>query len=608
VAVTQDKGHRRSGFGAAGKGFIIVGLAVVAAVVLGMIIKRGRDGAGGSPGRRATFTVARGDLPIMVSESGTLRTADPIKIMAEITGQATIVELVDEGTRVEEGDLLVRLDTSELEQREAQQAIELENAEARLVQAEEDKRIQELNNESELASARLAVENARMELEKYGAVALTAEGFLDEAAYESGTAPPKGEAYQEFRDAELEITRAQTELEDAERDFDGMGELLEKGFVTKNDYINADLNVLEKRRKLESARLKHHLLKTYTYPKQRAQLESDLEKARADLRQAELTTASRLRQKEAAIEQAQRFRDMRKERLEETREQLSKMTVTAPEAGIVIYGDERRWWERDRIKVGGTVSRGTVILTLPRVSQMLAAVDIAEKDIGKIKVGQKAVITMPALPEMTITGSVKKIANVASEQSRWRGSDVKSFEVEIAMDTSDPKMKPGMSAEVEITIDMLEDVLYVPVNAVYKRGEEDVCFVETSGGMSTVPVVLGQSGEIYVEIKEGLTEGQRVVLYEAMPARLQGEDEAAGREEAADEEAAAGETAEAGAPTGDAADEAGGGAASEEGAAEDSQAPRAPASQDSSAQDVPSGEETGAAGEADAAETDSDNQ
>ena len=609
MAVTQDQKKKKQGAagdgettarsGALGKGLLVIVLAIVAAVVIGMLITGRRDEAGTNE-RRATFATKRGDLVVRVSESGTLRTSNPIKIMAEITGQATIVELVEEGTRVKEGDLLVRLDASDLAERKAQQQIELENAQARLVESAEDKRIQEINNESEIASSKLAVENARMEREKYGEVAINADGFLDENAYESGdaveegeaetvpdeeaegeadvkepeaeaeavadeeaetgdaveegeaetvsdeeaetgAAPPKGEAYQAFRDAELEIIRSRTQLDEAKRDFDGMDKLLEKGFVTRNDYITKDLNVLEKTRNLESAELKHHLLKTYTYPKQRAQLDANMAKAAADLKQTELTTVSRLRQKDAAIEQAQRLHDMRKEQLEETVDQLSKMAIIAPEDGLVIYGDERRWWERDRIKVGGTVSRGTVILTLPRVSKMLAAVEVAEKDIGKIKLDQRTLITMAALPELTISGKVAKIANVASEANRWSGSSVKTFEIEVAMDTTDDKMKPGMSCEVAVTIDTLEDILYVPVNAVYKHGERDVCFHAASGVVETLQVTLGQSGEIYVEVVEGLDEGDEVLLYEAMPALLTADGEAL-EQAPADEEAADSET------------------------------------------------------------------
>ena len=105
----------------------VVALMVLAAVVLGSLIKGSREG-GASNSNLATFAAQRGTLEIAVTEAGTLRTKDPIKITPEMSGEATIAELIEEGTLVKEGDVLIVLDKTQLEEREASQAIELENA------------------------------------------------------------------------------------------------------------------------------------------------------------------------------------------------------------------------------------------------------------------------------------------------------------------------------------------------------------------------------------------------------------------------------------------------------------------------------------------------
>ncbi|MCD6404484.1 MAG: efflux RND transporter periplasmic adaptor subunit [Planctomycetes bacterium] len=515
---------------AGGGGLVRVIVVVVAAVVValgaGFLIRRSGSGKGEEKSR-ATFAVRRGDLDITIHQTGDLQTKDPIKIMAEISGEATIVELAEEGSRVKEGDLLVKLDSSQLEDKLTSQEIELENSKARLIQAEEGKKIQELTNATSISNARLGLENAEKTREKYGTVALDENGFLDDEAYSSDDAPEKCEAYQQFRDAELEIMRRTTGLEKAQRDFKGMDELAAKGYVTRNDFLNAELAVEEAERGLESARLAHALLRKYTYPARMAGLDADVEKARGSLKQAELSAKAQMAQKEASIAQSRRINEKNGEHLEETKEELSKMTITAPEEGLVLYGAESNPWERDSIKVGGKVYRGRVIITLPRVSKMMAATKVLEKDVNKVKVGQKATVELAALADLEIAGEVTRVASVASTGRRWfMSSESKSFDVEVSLETTEERMRPGMSCNVRITVDALHDVLYVPVNAVFKREGRDVCYVTTGKTIQERPVKVGQDNDIYVEITQGLDEGEDVLLYSVTPAAADKTDKA----------------------------------------------------------------------------------
>ncbi len=492
---------------------LVVAGAVVLAAALGLAIKS--TGAGDGEGaEKATFTVVRGPLDILIKQTGELQTKNPTRITAEISGEATISELAEEGKRVKKGDLLVKLDSSQQEERLANQEIEVENARAQLVQAQEDRKIQELNNKTSVASAELELTNAGRGREKYGDVALDEAGFLDEAVYSGSTAPESGEAYQAFRDAELEIDRAETELTRAKRDFEDMDELLEKGFVTQNDYIDAQLKVLEGERKLESAQLKHSLLRLYNYPSKVAELDAAVEKAEAKLKEAELSAAAQMVQREAAITRYERISEKQQEKLEELRDEIAKMTVIAPEDGLVLYGDESRPWEREQIQVGAQVRRGQVIMTLPRVSEMIAVSKVLERDINKVAEAQKAKVRIPALQDMELSGEVTKVASVADSGRRWHSaSETKSFEVRISLEKTDERMKPGMSCNVEIMVERIDDALYVPVNAVFKNEGKDFCHVATGGGPESRPVKIGRSNDIYTEILEGLSPGEEVYLY-----------------------------------------------------------------------------------------------
>ena len=521
------------------KPFYIVGGAVVAAVALGLAV-RFWPGTAAEGTDKATYQVRRGELRIAVHQTGDMQAKDSIKIQPEVEGQATIIELVDEGTRVKKDDVIAKLDATELEKQVLDREIDLENAKSNQLRAEEQKKIQELSNDTNIARAILALDAARMDFDKYGAAKLTAEGFLDTDSYlRSGeyrlfgshgipdrilgsdsclvVGPlTRGDAYQQFRDAELEISRARTDLERVETDFKGMDILVTKGFVTKNEYIAKDLEVEEAGRRLESTQLKHYMLKKFTYPKGLQEKQTGLKQAKDQLEQARLQANSEMTQRNSAIKEAKSVYEMKEKNLKKMRDRLEKMVVKAPEEGIVLYGDDADWWSRQQVKVGGQVWRGMTLITLPRVTNMIAATKVMERDINKVKAEQKAVVTIPALPGVSLNGKVSKVSSVSSQGRRWwMPSDIKTFDVEITLEGSDPLMKPGMSCEVEILINTLADVLYVPVNAVYKDSGKDVCYVVSKSKVSPVEVKIGDGSDLYVEIKEGLTEGQNVLLYSA---------------------------------------------------------------------------------------------
>ena len=526
------------------KAAIAVGAAVVLALVLGLFIKHS-SGAGGSQ-QRASWKVAKGPLDIVINETGELQAADSIRVVPQIRGRATIVELVDEGARVKQGDVVCKLDASDLEQQESTQAIDVENASASLVKAQEEKKIQELQNQVDISKAELAVQNAQMELDKYGMVVLNADGYLDKSVYgetrpQTAAVDPaadpvaavaadadtvktatdasrdgasadveRGEAYQAFQDAEMAIDRAKTNLEKAQTDFANMDQLLDKGFVTKNDYIDDQLKVVEGERQLESALLSHYILRTYDYPKKTAQLKSDLKKAQDQLEQTQLSARSQMTQRDAAITQAQAVYEMRQRYLDDTRERLASTTITAPSDGFVLYGDERRPWEKDDIKVGGTAYEGRTLITLPSVENMIAATKVQEKDVYKVKAGQPAVVTVPALPGLSLEGRVSRISNVASAGNRWMASsETKTFDVEVVLKASDPRMKPGMSCQAGILISTIPDCLYAPVNCVFHQDNKDTCNILSRGNVISTQVTTGESNDIYVQYPQRPQGGRR---------------------------------------------------------------------------------------------------
>lgn len=208
-----------------------------------------------------------------------------------------------------------------------------------------------------------------------------------------------------------------------------------------------------------------------------------------------------LRAKELAVKQAQ-------DALDSAKEDLSNYYVTAPFDGVIASVTA---------KVGDTATGtlGTII-----TKQKIATLSMNEVDVAKIKLGEKATLTFDAIDDLSMTGEVAEIDTVGTVSS-----GVVSYSVKIAFDTSDDRVKPGMSVSAAIIMDSKTDVLMVPTSAVKTVG--GVSYVQmftppldasvgTQGTATTlkptqVPVETGISDDSNIEIVSGLNEGDQVV-------------------------------------------------------------------------------------------------
>jgi len=141
---------------------------------------------------------------------------------------------------------------------------------------------------------------------------------------------------------------------------------------------------------------------------------------------------------------------------------------------------------------------------------------IREVDIYKIKVGQMAEIKFDAYPDLTVNGHVSLIGTLAKSDDGKGG--IKYFTMEITLDGTDKRLRPGMTARSEILVYEEDNAIAVPVDAVFEKGGKKVCYVVKGDSYEMREVVTGMSNENFVLIKERLEEGEKVLL--ADPARL----------------------------------------------------------------------------------------
>ncbi len=204
------------------------------------------------------------------------------------------------------------------------------------------------------------------------------------------------------------------------------------------------------------------------------------------------------------------------------REQITKLDdyrITAPISGLVIA----REVEEGEMVVTGISSYmvGTTVFQIGDPSELIVKSSISEVDVGRIKVGQKVKIVADSYPEISYQGRVKSIAPVGKIK---QGETIVTFEAEIEIIDPDEKLRQGMSCDIDIYVDRRENVLVLPVEAVYEvmakdiEGEDTakvdhvVAYKWTGSEFQEVKVEVGLESSNRVEILSGIAEGDEISL------------------------------------------------------------------------------------------------
>lgn len=466
-----------------------IGTVAVAVLVVLSLLLRIRSGDEVSEDAPRS-DVQRGDLVVSILQSGELQAKKSRDILNEASGNAKIVEIVDDGATVTNGQLLFELESSDLEDRYLQQKSSVASAEADLNHSMEALHISKLKNNTDLESAKLKVELAKLALKKY-----------KEAEYP-----------QLVLKAQSDITLAKQELETARGELEGTQELFDKDFASRLELQSAQLKVDRQDIEVRNKTKDLEILQNYTYVKTLKELENAGKTAESELERLEKSFAAEVSQNEAQIEAKKTALEVQKNQLANREKELVNTKVYADFNGQVFYPTERRG-RQTQIEKGATVNYRQKILSYPDLSSWNMKVGIPEAMIDKVSVGQKAVATVDALPGLVLHGVISRVSAVPDNQG-WFSTGVKTYTVMIDVTaTSDAKLKPGMSVKVEIVTDLLHNVLYVPIQSVVSKEDTHYVYVIRHNRKELRKVAIGKYNNQFMEIKDGLDEGEEVLLY-----------------------------------------------------------------------------------------------
>jgi len=492
----------------------------------------------------------RGRLLFTIVEKGELEAARNTDIVCKVraggrgsTVSSTIKWVIDDGSRVRKGDIVVRLDDSGL--REAylnQQGIVAEKRNL-LIQAEKDREIVLSQNRSELQAAENNVKLAELNLKKY----------------------LEGDLQQKRKDIDGRITLAEANLMQWREKALWSSRMVKKGYISASQAQSDEANLRSAEINLEMLREEKRVLDFYERQLNILDLQNKLAQAQEALNVARIQAKAKEAQADAKYQAAVSVLRQEEAKLADLEEDIRNCTIAAPNDGMVVYyvPEQSRFGAgsvQSIIAVGEPVREGQKLMRIPDLRHMQVRVKIHESLVPRLRadvirstgfgsllyaacaVGLRSLTDLPSFltaPEVRdqysdleeeiveyglpaqvqvasldrpLEGHVKMVSAVASSTD-WMSADVKVYQTVVAIDEQVEGLKPGMSAVVTIFVEELEDVLRIPVHAVFESGGQRFCYVKTQSGIEKRRLTTGLNNNMFVEIRDGseLRDGELVV-------------------------------------------------------------------------------------------------
>ncbi len=455
-----------------------------------------------TPGADDILTAAakRTDMTVEVRCVGELDAAESVVVSSTLRGdRGKIIELVEDGRRVEAGDVLVRLDPTAFQEevlRLRSKVIELDalvEAKKQLLEWEKNQVEREINRaESDLHIARL--ELRRLE---------------------------KGEGPRELARLEAEATKAKEEFEKKKSYRDSLQELVEKGYANpaEQDQIKGQIEDAEQAWRMIDMQLSSY--RDHLLPVQIEKAKAAIKAAEVGLEQTKKGGGYKIGQAVAALAQSEEELTAARQNLERAEQELEATVIKAPGPGMVVLAEQNRGNAFRKPRVGDQVWQNQPLVFLPDISKMIIKTRVREVDLHKIDRGKPVLARVDAYPDLVLKGKVTAIG-VLADRGREDRKSGRHFSVIINLDQSDIRLRPGMTARVDIICDRVKNALTVPAFAVFREGDKNIVFTAHGSNFEQRQVTIGAQNEELVEIKTGLEEGEEIALSRPERFRIKG--------------------------------------------------------------------------------------
>lgn len=490
------------------KRVIVTGVVLVlAAGAAWAIFANGRStGDAANPGLLSTSDTAeisKVSFDITTLATGELEAKKQVEIRSRVEQQAVIQEIIPEGTRVKEGDVLVRLNSDRVLTAIDEQLLQIETSKSELIAAENGYNIQVNENSNNLRNAELKVTLAKLSLEQW----------------------LEGEVKTKREGNRLALSQSKLELDRLAEKLIRSQKLQEQGFLSKDELERDELDYIKAQSAWIKSQLDDKVYEDYQYPKDEKQKQGDLEQANSELVKVKMNAEIDLASKAAQRNNKRTQLTIRENSLNKLRQQLDASTIKAPSGGLVVYATSmrRNMWGGNEgpLQIGRQVYPNELLVVLPDTSEMVASVQVHESLAGDIKPGMAATIKVDAANGRVFQGTVDSIG-VLAESGGWRDPDRREYTVKIKIERDEDisLLKPSMRCEARLTMGRVEDSIGIPVQGVFTSGPVRFVYANKAGRYERVPIKLGKRSDTFAQILAGVDVGRTILLRDPAPAEV----------------------------------------------------------------------------------------
>lgn len=532
----KEKRVRRKRNAKGGK-WILILVLLLAAIIGGALFwqnySRKAKLASADAGARNTSIVSRGNLTSELSSSGTISPKDTYSITSLVEGEVVAADF-EEGDQVVEGQVLYQIDVSSMESELTSANNSLERANNSYAQALEDyqEALSDYSGNTYKSTRSGFIQTLNIQAgDKVGANTDLATIYNDQTMkmkvpFLSGEAALIGvgsQAVITLADTEEELSGVVTAVSNMDEVLDG-GRLVR--YVTL-EVANPGGLTTEHRAAVMIGEFTSALeggFEPVTNTTMKSDISSSVEVEALLVNEGDYVTVGtpifRMNSKDAekiiqsykdAMDQAQEKVESAQSKVDSTQDSYENYTITAPISGQVISKS---------IKAGDNISKSssgsTTMAVIYDLSEVTFEMSVDELDVRSVAVGQRVEVTADAIEGKTFTGTV---TNISLESSQSNG--VTNYPVTVTLDEVGDLL-PGMNVDGRIILDEAEDTLMIPVDALMRGNRvyiKDDTVTEAQGtvpaGFRAVEVETGLVNDEYVEILNGLAEGEIVYVSES---------------------------------------------------------------------------------------------
>lgn len=475
---------------------------------------------GGDPSVRVATAQPR-EIVSGLTAVGSIESQFRVQISPRISGRIEYL-VVREGDRVSAGDVILRLDQTELQGQVVQFEANLAEARSRAAQAQINLAPGDVSIESQIAQQEAAVMSATADLNQ--AISNVQAQVADAEAAIVDARGRLTAAQAQERNSRAELARQQAVLENARSNLERQQSLLDQGFVAERVVEDARTAVAVQERAVEVAQGQIQAAESAISSAQaqldsatnqqgitKTRAEADVEVMRARLAQAEAQLQSAranraqgpaARQNVEALRSSVRSAEAQ---LQQARARLNESVIRAPISGVVTVRNS---------DPGALASPGQPVLVIQSLDALFFTATVPVEDSGNFSIGDPVQVVLDSMPGETFNGPIEYVNPFADDQSR-------RVTFRVRLENLDARIRPGMFGRVEIPTSSVAAAVVVPREAVNNGpgGRTTVMVVDTENVAHEREVVLGASDTTYVQIVEGVMEGEQVIVLTFRPVR-----------------------------------------------------------------------------------------